>query len=170
MARPKKTVEVTEQETGLAKVSPLSMSQSIAMMVEIVKADYPEFDGDLDAVLGDRPKDYLYARLNGMSHFEAIQLYNIAPVEVELWTKKPEFASVMGMVKNAEASLVESVTWQMAMNPAANIERMFALKSRKQEYKENGQAQGNTVTNVKISIDGQDFDVSASFKKPEENI
>jgi len=167
MARPKKTVEITETETGLAKVNPLSMSQSMEMMAEIVKADYPEFDGDLSLVLGDRASNYLYARLNGMTHIEAIQLYNVAPVEVELWSKKPEFASVMGVIKSAEASLVESVTWQMAMNPAANIERMFALKARKAEYKENGQPVSQTVTNVRISIEGQEFDVSANFKDKE---
>lgn len=168
MGRPKKNTESTELSVpSEVKISPLAMPDAIAMMREMVLQDNPEFTGDLEQILGARTIGYLYARMNGMNHLDAVQIANIAPIEVEMWSKKPEFQTIMGVIKQAEATMVEAVTWQMAMNPTASIERMFALKARKAEYKENGQPVSQTVTNVRISIEGQEFDVSANFKDKE---
>lgn len=170
MGRPRKVEQPKELEERPAMgVSALAMPDAIAVMKEIVLIDNPEFCGDLEQIFGTRAIGYLYARLNGMNHINSLEIANIAPIEVEMWSKKAEFQAIMGMIKMAEASLAEAVTWDQSINnPMAAQERMFALRSRKQEYKENGQVNNNTTTNLRITIEGNDFDVSANFKSNEE--
>lgn len=170
MGRPRKVEQPKElAERPAMGVSSLAMPDAIAMMKEIVLIDNPEFCGDLEQIFGARAIGYLYARMNGMNHINSLEIANIAPIEVEMWSKKPEFQAIMGMIKMAEASLAEAVTWDQSVNnPAASQERMFALRARKQEYKENGQVNNNTTTNLRITIEGNDFDVSANFKSNEE--
>ena len=170
MARPRKEKPETEiAERPVMGVSALAMPDAIAIMKDIVLIDNPEFTGDLEQMLGARAIGYLYARLNGMNHINSLEIANIAPIEVEMWSKKPEFQAIMGMIRLAEASMAESVTWDQAINnPSSSVERMFALKARRQEYRENGQVNNQTTTNLRITIEGQDFDVSANFKSNEE--
>lgn len=166
MARPRKEKPETEiAERPVMGVSALSKKESIDMMLDIVKSDYPEFSDDLVVVLGERAINYLYARFNGMVHHQALELYNVSPVEVELWSKKQEFTSILGVLKSAEASMAESKLWRNVIDgDGTGLNSFFALKARKSEYKENSQPVTQSVTNLKITIDGQDFNTSASFK------
>lgn len=164
----KKEILVQEAGVGIEKSVPISLSydEAKSFMLEIIKADYPDFTGALEDKLNSRALIYLYSRFNGLSHYETVAFENLAPIEFQIWDKIPEFQSIISAVKASEANMLESVVWKNALdNPSASIERMFALKSRKQEYKDNGQAPAQSVTNVRISIDGQDFDVSANFKE-----
>lgn len=138
MARPKKNTEIIAVEPAVEKsaVMVLSKKESTDMMIEIVKSDYPEFDGDLLVVLGERAINYLYARFNGMVHHEAIEIYNVSPVEVELWSKKPEFVSVLNVLKSAEASMAESRLWQNVMDSdSSGLPTMFARRLEKPNTK-----------------------------------
>ena len=169
MGRPKKNTESTELSVpSEVKISPLAMPDAINMMREMVLQDNPEFTGDLEQILGARTIGYLYARINGLVHHEAVELCNVSPVEVEMWSKKPEFSSILNVLKSAEATLAESKLWRNVIDSdGTGLPTMFALKARKAEYKENGQPVSQTVTNVRISIEGQEFDVSANFKDKE---
>ena len=82
--------------------------------------------------------------------------------------KKPEFSPILNVLKSAEATLAESKLWRNVIDgDGTGLSTFFALKARKAEYKENGQPVSQTVTNVRISIEGQEFDVSANFKDKE---
>lgn len=166
MGRPKKNTEQTELSVpSEVKISPLAMPDAINMMREMVLQDNPEFTGDLEQILGARTIGYLYARINGLVHHEAVELCNVSPVEVEMWSKKPEFSSILNVLKSAEATLAESKLWRNVIDgDGTGLSTFFALKSRKAEYKDNAPPATQSITNVRISIDGQDFNTSANFK------
>ena len=131
-------------------------------LLELVQIDYPEIQ---EINMSEQACNYLVSRMMGNDHPKAMSDAKAMPIAIMLWQKDPEFMSIYNQIKQAEAMMLESVVWDQAMNnPKASIERMFALKSRMSEYKDNAVATGQTVTNVRISIDGQDFDVSASMK------
>jgi len=139
---------------------PLSNEKSL--LLQLVQVDYPEIE---EINLSEQACQYLVARMAGADHPAAMRKAKAMPISIMIWQKDPEFMSIYNQIKQAEAMMLESVVWDQAMNnPKASIERMFALKSRMSEYKDNAVATGQTVTNVRISIDGQDFDVSASMK------
>ena len=132
------------------------------ILLQLIQNDYPEIT---EITIPDQACDYLACRMMGADHPTAMNKVKAMPIAIMLWQKDPAFTAIMNQIKQAEAMMLESVVWDQALNnPKASIERMFALKSRMNEYKDNAVATGQTVTNVRISIDGQDFDVSASFK------
>lgn len=162
MARPRKDRYEDDCES---KISPLSFDQSSEMMMQIIKKDYPEFTGSLQEKLPDRAIGYLHSRFSGMTHHDTIETNNFSPIEVELWTNIAEFNSIMAIVKQAEASMLESKIWESDM-PALQL---AAIKSRKSEYRDNVQPEGDKVRNIRITIEGiGDFDTSASLKELKE--
>jgi hypothetical protein len=66
---------------------------------------------------------------------------------------------------------MESVVTKAAQdsNSADNISRMFALKARKPEYRDNAILTGATIVNVRVTVDGENFDTSASVKDITQN-
>jgi len=97
----------------------------------------------------------------------ACTILGIKKSELIIWIKTNKlFARCYEILKEAEAEQAESVLWSGASSQhnKDSISRMFALKARKPEYRENAPAPGDTVVNVRISVDGQDFNSSAGFK------
>lgn len=132
------------------------------VLLQLVKNDFPETE---NLSIPDQACDYLTHRMMGADHPTALRMSGAMPIAIMLWQQNSEFSSIMSQIKQAEAMMLESVVWDQALsNPKASIERMFALKSRMSEYKDNAPPTGQSITNVRISIDGQDYDVSASFR------
>jgi hypothetical protein len=97
----------------------------------------------------------------------ACTILGIRKSELVIWIKTNKlFARCYEILKEAEAEQAESVLWSSATSQhnKDSISRMFALKARKPEYRENAPAPGDTVVNVRISVDGQVFDSTAGFK------
>lgn len=134
-------------------------------LLELVQTDYPDIQ---ELNMSEQACNYLVSRMMGNDHPTAMADAKALPITIMIWQKDPEFMTVLNQIKMAEAMMLEARVWDEALNnPKASIERMFALKSRMAEYKDNAPPQGNTVTNVRISIDGQDYDASATFKNKE---
>lgn len=143
----------------------VSYSPNRQTLLELVQVDYPDTK---KLNMPEQACDYLYHRMMGADHPTAMNMAKAMPVSIMIWQKDAEFSSVLAQIKQAEAMMLEARVWDEALNnPKASIERMFALKSRMAEYKDNAPPQGQTITNVRISIDGQDYDASASFKTKE---
>lgn len=120
--------------------------------------------GCSELFLSDRQKRYLSIRSTGGDPYEWF-----APIEITLWMRDKLFSACVDLIKDAEASQAEAMTWRMACtNPNSNIERMFAIKSRRPEYRDNVPPPAQTVTNVRITLNGNDFDVSADCKAVED--
>ena len=98
---------------------------------------------------------------------DACKALGIRLSEIVIWKRNSRlFEICMDILKEAEAEQAESVLWSNATQAANpdSISRMFALKARKPEYRENAPAQGDTVVNVRISVEGQEFNTEAGIK------
>jgi predicted DNA-binding protein YlxM (UPF0122 family) len=96
----------------------------------------------------------------------------ISKTTIIIWIKTNKlFAKCIELIKEAEAEQIESVVTKAAQdsNSADNISRMFALKARKPEYRDNAVLTGATIVNVRVTVDGENFDTSASVKDISEN-
>jgi len=136
--------------------------------IELIRIDYPEITPDR---LQEIPRDamrYLTERAGGLNHIDAMKEINISPIMVVVWQRTfPEFLSAMNLIKQAEALELEAYLWEYAKNPTASNERMFALKSRLKEYREDGGGANLNNVNLKITLAGSDFDISSSVKTKE---
>ena len=87
--------------------------------------------------------------------------------ELIVWIKTNKlFERCIDILKQAEAEQAESVLWSKASKTKNNdaLSRMFAIKARKPEYRDNAEIKGETVVNVKVTLDNMEFDASAGFK------
>jgi hypothetical protein len=59
-----------------------------------------------------------------------------------------------------QADDLEDEVWKEAIgNPRSTELKKFALKARKEEYKDNALPQTNVQTNIRVTIDGTPFNV-----------
>jgi hypothetical protein len=96
--------------------------------------------------------------------------YYINKSTVVIWTRTNKlFAKCLEIIKEAQAEQAESVLWTGATdtNNKDSISRMFALKARKPEYRDNAVAPGASVISVRVSIDGNPYSVQAKDVTPE---
>lgn len=92
---------------------------------------------------------------------------DITPSTVAIWCRQSRlFADCLAVVKQAQAERLEMLMWDKANNSEDkdSISRMFLLKARKPEYRENAIQQGDNTVNVHVTIEGERFDTSANFK------
>jgi len=88
-----------------------------------------------------------------------------------IWQKTNKlFNECIKIVKECQAEQAEAILWNNAINSesADSISRMFALKARKPEYRDNAIIPNNNIISLKISVDGQLIDTSQSIKTIEE--
>lgn len=96
----------------------------------------------------------------GASVKAACEVQGLTTVQHVAWKKcNSLYAKAYDMIKQAQAEEVEDVVWQNALNPDTrnSIERMFALKSRKAEYKDNAIPQGDTNVSIRITLEGEEI-------------
>lgn len=122
----------------------------------------------LDSVSAEQAV-YLNMRGAGLMPAEACQAMGINRAMPMLWEEQSAKSGIYNqcikILKQMEADDLEAVVWKKALTDKnASIERMFALKSRKNEYKDNAPPVTNNVTQLRITVDGMNFDTSANFK------
>jgi hypothetical protein len=110
---------------------------------------------------------YLYLIDSDLSPVVACKALKISKSQAVVWTKENKlFAAVMSAIKAGQAEELESVVWYNARyNPAAEKERMFALKARKPEYRDNAPPPSPGRIDVRITIDNADIDISDNYRK-----
>ena len=123
----------------------------------------PSGDTSVAIVVDDLlPEQRAYIDLvsTGTPRVMACTLLNIDIYLPNLWEetldKDGTYMQCMQLIKKKEADLLEEDVWKQAMeNPRSVILKMFALKSRKDEYKDNAPAQTNLQTNIHVTISDQ---------------
>lgn len=86
---------------------------------------------------------------------------------ITVWNRANRlYSKIMDIIKEMQAEQAETILWHNATDDENkdNISRMFALKARKQEYKDNAQPTNNSIISVRVTLDNKDFDTSASIK------
>jgi len=98
-------------------------------------------------------------------------LLEINKTTVVIWKRTNKlFAKCLELVKESQAESVESLMWREAANKENkdNITRMFLIKARKPEYRENAVAPGSSIVNVHVTIDQKDYVSESTFTPNEE--
>lgn len=111
-------------------------------------------------IVGDLlPEQRAYIDLvsTGTPMIMACTMLNIDIYLPDLWEetldKDGTYMQCMKLIRTKEAKLLEADVWKQAMeNPKSVILKMFALKSRMDEYKDNAAPTTNLQTNIHVSI------------------
>lgn len=105
-------------------------------------------------------------RLAGWTDAEICNGMCIGRAKLAIWQDDDDlYKACMQFVKVLEADDVEQLVWQMAKDGKSNdLVKFFALKARKQEYKDNAPQQTEGVRNIVISIGEKVFDVTENYK------
>lgn len=112
---------------------------------------------------------YLNMLGSGIPWREACDKLGISRATPFLWLEELGEESIFGqcleLVKMIEADELESVVWEEAKNnKRATVLKMFALKARKDEYKDNAPPASNYETVINVQIGDQPYDISANYK------
>ena len=123
--------------------------------------------------LSDEQVMYVSLRSVGVRSDKACQLIGVDVTMPLVWEAESASGSwymmCMEGVRKLEADLLEEDMWANVLaGNTKEAERMFALKGRKPQYRDNYQTQVTAVTQVRVSLDNMDFDVSANFKQAED--
>jgi len=98
---------------------------------------------------------------------EIIDALDISKSDIVIWSKtSPLFKACIDIIKDGQAELLEAVTWDNALSgdSKTSIERMFALKARKPEYRDNAAMPAPTLISLRVTLEGQDIDTTASYR------
>jgi hypothetical protein len=93
-------------------------------------------------------------------------LLEIDKTTIVIWKRTNKlFAKCLELIKESQAESVESLMWMEAANKdnKDNITRMFLIKARKPEYRENAVIPASSIVNVRVTIDSKDYDSQSVF-------
>ena len=109
--------------------------------------------------LSDQQSQYLQGLVAGKRPVEMCETLGMSRVQPYLWKKNHKlFREALELIENMQADDLEASMWQEALQEGGNpITKMFLLKARKQNYKENAPLQGANTVNIKVSIGEQEF-------------
>lgn len=122
------------------------------------KQDEPE------EVLNEDQKKYVTLLSEGHSNQDACERLNIDRIVPTIWAKMRGNDSIYGIcinaIKEMQADDLEDEVWKQAIeNPKSTELKKFALKARKEEYKDNVQQPVNVQTNIRVTLDGTPYRV-----------
>ena len=110
---------------------------------------------------------YLYLIDCDLSPLVACKAIKLSKSQPIIWKKENKlFSAVLDAIKAGQAEELESVVWQNArFNPAAERERMFALKARKPEYRDNAPTPTPGNVSVRITLNNTPIDISENYRQ-----
>lgn len=105
-------------------------------------------------------KRYIDLLATGMSSIMVCESMNMDIFLPTLWEKTLDkdstFMQCLQLVKEKQADALEDHVWDQALhNNKSPLLKMFALKARKDEYKDNALPQSNVQTNILVTISDQ---------------
>ena len=176
MPRPKKKTTAQKAEETILRdnllINPANYTDSGSSLIQYGVAMYAKnskqallTEGDTAVCVQDEelllvPQvQYLNMIASGISSAKACKALCIDRATPLLWASQKNkdgvFNQCMRIVKQIQADDLEEVVWEEALNnPKSTIMKMFALKARKDEYKDNATPVSNVQTNINVTIDG----------------
>jgi len=115
-----------------------------------------------------RPKDKPANKVDA----DKIDLYimaylNIDSLDISLWRSASEFfAFVLTALYDAIVADTELMLWRNASTKSsASIERMFAIKAKRPEYRENSLGRADAVTRINITLNDKLLSINSDTNK-----
>ena len=167
--------EIAEVETPLiSPLLPVIQEDDLEKEPLIIKYGMIEYrkkrlemnkQNEPEDLLNDEQKKYLTLLSEGLSNQEACAELGIDRIVPTIWAKMRGSDSIYGIciqaIKDMQADDLEDEVWKEAIgNPRNSDLKKFALKARKEEYKDNIQQQTNVQTNIRVTLDGVPYNVS----------
>ena len=164
--------EIAEVETPLiSPLLPVIQEDDLEKEPLIIKYGMIEYrkkrlemnkQNEPEDLLNDEQKKYLTLLSEGLSNQEACIELGIDRIVPTIWAKMRGSDSVYGIciqaIKDMQADDLEDEVWKEAIgNPRSTELKKFALKARKEEYKDNIQQQTNVQTNIHVTLDGTPY-------------
>jgi hypothetical protein len=123
-----------------------------------------------EIMLTEQQVQFLNMLTLGLSNRDACNILKINRAMPLLWSGSEEedgiFNQCLGIIKDLQADDLEDEVWNEAINnKKATLLKMYALKARKDEYKENAPPATNMQTTIIVKIGGKDYDKSINFAK-----
>ena len=109
---------------------------------------------------GIKPKERPLHQINIDMIDQYIMLYlDMDSLEIQLYRSETElFSYMLNAIYDSIIADTELLLWRNASGKsAASIERMFALKAKRPEYKDNAPASGDQLTRLHITLNGQEL-------------
>lgn len=98
-------------------------------------------------------------RADGWTDKEVCKGLGIGRSQLAIWQESDDlYKACIEFIKNIETDDAEQITWRNAIQDKdANSERMFALRARKPEYRDNAQVPESATVNLYVGIEGKDI-------------
>ena len=164
--------EIAEVETPLiSPLLPVIQEDDLEKEPLIIKYGMIEYrkkrlemnkQNEPEDLLNDEQKKYLTLLSEGLSNQEACIELGIDRIVPTIWSKMRGSDSVYGIciqaINDMQADDLADEVWKEAIgNPRNSDLKKFALKARKEEYKDNIQQQTNVQTNIHVTLDGTPY-------------
>ena len=110
---------------------------------------------------------YLYLIDCDVRPLVACKALRISRSQAVIWQKDNKlFSAVLDAIKAGQAEELEASVWHNAMtNVDADKERIFALKARKPEYRDNAPEPTAPAVSIRITVDNAEIDISDNYRK-----
>ena len=158
--------------SSLHGVSDYAIRRLTALAPQVMIYDLPDLvnaSSGLAEAVTLTPEQMLYLFLcdAGYSPQTACLILGITKSKPVLWRKQNIlFSNCLKAIMAALADEAEAMTASLATTDSkASIERMFFIKAHKPEYRENAPIPAEAAINLRITVDGQDIDVTAGFRQ-----
>ena len=98
-------------------------------------------------------------RAEGWTDKEVCKGLGIGRSQLAIWQESDDlYKACIAFIKSIETDDAEQITWRNAINDnTATSERMFALRARKPEYRDNAQIPEANTINLYVGIEGKDI-------------
>lgn len=121
--------------------------------------------------LTDMQKEYLQGLMQGQKPKDLCAQLGLSRVQSYLWKKQSKlFAETLDLVEQMQADDLESSMWSEALSdePSNPIVKMFLLKARKTNYRENAAPPTSNTVSVHVTVAGEEFKVVADATPDED--
>jgi len=146
--------------------------QALSILKADSKDDLTKYEQDIvDLNANESMKFYLALFDIGYKHKDICSALHISSVLPVSWRRLNKAYSICYdlIQQSIGAELEATVIDRAKKNEKDSLLLMFATKKFVPEYRENAPAPAATTVNLRVTIDGSDFDVSANYKNQEDD-
>ncbi len=105
---------------------------------------------------------YLLGLMYGLQPFTVLDMLQLSHICPAIWAKSKNklYDQYLDLIKTMQAEQLEAIVMDQAMQDKNTLERMFALKARKPEYRDNAPPPASASVTIKVTVDGDYLDSS----------
>ena len=162
----------TLMNEDLAKSANAIIYQALSILKTDSSDDLAKYEQSIiELNANESMKFYLALYDDGYKHKDICKALHIPSVLPVSWRRlNKAYSLCYDLIQQSIGAQLESTVIDRAKrNEKDSLLLMFATKKFIPEYRENAPAPAQTTVNLRVTVDGNDFDVSANFRQPNED-